>query len=71
MDPTFNDKEQDAAPPCNRSKYSTLLGMLIYILRTRPDISYSVNRLATRSSVSTDKDWQALQRVISWDLEMR
>ena len=66
MDPTFNDKEQDAAPPCNRSKYSTLLGMLIYVLRTRPDISYSVNRLATRSSLSTEKDWHALQRIAAY-----
>jgi len=66
MDPTFNDKDQDAAPPCNRSRYSTLLGMLIYILRTRPDISYSVNRLATQSLVSTDKDWQALQRIAAY-----
>ena len=38
----------------------------IYVLRTRPDISYSVNRLATRSSVSTDKDWQALQRIAAY-----
>ena len=66
MDPTFNDKDQDTAPPCNRSKYSALLGMLIYVLRTRPDISYSVNRLAIRSSVSTAKDWHALQRVAAY-----
>ncbi len=66
MDPMFNDKEQDAVGPCNRSRYSTLLGMLIYVLCTRPDLSYSVNRLATRSSVSTDKDWQALQRIASY-----
>ena len=43
-----------------------LLGMLIYVLRTRPDISYSVNRLVTRSSVSTDKDWQGLQRIAAY-----
>ena len=66
MDPTFNDVYQDDAPCCDQHKYSGLLGMLIYVLRTRPDISYAVNRLATRSTKSTDKDWQALQQVAAY-----
>ncbi len=40
MAPTFNDVYQDDAPRCDQHKYSGLLGMLIYVLRTRPDISY-------------------------------
>ena len=40
--------------------------MLIYVLRTRPDISYAANRLATRSNKSTDRNWQALQQVAAY-----
>jgi hypothetical protein len=67
MQPGFNDAEQDDSPklPSN-SQYPTLLGMLIYVLRTRPDIAYAVNRLATRSSIATEKDLLALQQVIAY-----
>jgi len=65
--PTFNDSDQDNSPllPSN-SKYPTLLGILIYVLRTRPDIAYAVNRLATRSSIATEKDLAAIQQVIAY-----
>jgi hypothetical protein len=66
MDPTFNDVHQDDSPRCDQHKYSGLLGMLIYVLRTRPDISYAVNRLATRSTKSNERDWQALQQVAAY-----
>ena len=67
MQPGFNDAEQDDSPklPAN-SPYPTLLGMLIYVLRTRPDIAYAVNRLATRSSIATEKDLLAIQQVIAY-----
>ena len=67
MSPTFQDADQDNStllPP--NSKYPTLLGMLIYVLRTRPDIAYAVNRLATRSSIATEKDLAAIQQVIAY-----
>jgi hypothetical protein len=40
--------------------------MLIYVLRTRPDIAYAVNRLATRSSIATEKDLAAIHQVIAY-----
>ena len=60
MSPTFNDSEQEQSPPADRGKYATLLGMLIFVLRTRPDVAYAVNRLATRASVCTEKDYECL-----------
>jgi hypothetical protein len=44
MHPSFNDEDQSDSPPANKSEYSTLLGMLIYVLKTRPDVAYAVNR---------------------------
>jgi hypothetical protein len=44
----------------------SLLGSLIFIIKTRPDISYAVNRLATRAQHATEKDFQSLLRVVSY-----
>ena len=49
-----------------KSQYATLLGMLIYVLRTRPDVAYAVNRLATRASSPTTKDYAALCQVANY-----
>ena len=52
----FSDEFQDDSPPCDPTKYRSLLGMLIFLLRSRPDIAYAVNRLATRSIGATERD---------------
>ena len=64
----FTDEEQDDASPCDKTKYQTLLGMLIFVIRSRPDIAYAVNRLATRCAGKgpTTKDLEALKRVIRY-----
>ena len=66
MPANFNDEYQDAAAPADRAKYSTLLGMLIYILRTRPDVAYVVNRLATRAAISTTRDYDSLRQIAAY-----
>ena len=60
----WSDAAQDDAPLCEGDNYRTLLGMLIFLLRTRPDIAYSVNRLATRTAGATVKDMDAIHEVI-------
>ena len=64
----FNDQEQDDAPACDKSQFQTLLGMLIFVLRSRPDVAYAVNRLATRTKDPgpTTKDYEALKRVVRY-----
>jgi hypothetical protein len=66
MHPSFNDEEQNDSPPANKSEYSTLLGMLIYVLKTRSDVAYAVNRLATRASNPTTKDLSSLKQVAAY-----
>jgi hypothetical protein len=65
MSPSFNDN-QDNAPAADKSQYANLLRMLIYVLRTRPDVAYAVNRLATRASSPTTKDYAALCQVANY-----
>lgn len=43
-----------------------LLGKLSYIIKIRPDISYSVNHMATRVMICTDEDFDALLRIVSY-----
>jgi hypothetical protein len=40
--------------------------MLIFLLRTRPDIAYAVNRLATRCAGATTKDLDAVTEVVRY-----
>jgi hypothetical protein len=62
----WSDEEQDSAPLCTGSNYRTLLGMLMFLLRTRPDIAYAVNRLATRCAGATTRDLDAIHEVIRY-----
>ena len=64
MATTFSDEYQDDSKPIDFIKYMCLLGKLLFIIKTRPDIAYAVNRLATRSVQPTEKDWQALLRIV-------
>jgi len=43
-----------------------LLGSLLYLVRTRPDISYAVNRLAMRAREATERDLNALMRILAY-----
>jgi hypothetical protein len=62
----FSDAFQDDAPACSQEDYRSLLGMLIYVLRTRPDVAYAVNRMATRSIGATERDLDAVKRIVAY-----
>jgi hypothetical protein len=66
MGSNFNDEFQDDSPPCNYNTFMTLLGVLLFLVKTRPDIAYVVNRLATRASKATKRDFEALLHVASY-----
>jgi len=43
-----------------------LLGSLMYLVRTRADIAYAVNRMSMRSQCSTNKDMNALMKILAY-----
>ena len=66
MSSLFNDEYQDGDEKCDFLKYMHVLGRLMYIIKTRPEISYAVSRLASRSHCCTNRDFKALLRVVSY-----
>ena len=66
MSSNFDDHYQDSAPRCDSEQFLSLIGKLIFIIKTRPDIAYAVNRLATRSQRATVRDFNSLLRIVSY-----
>jgi len=55
-----------AKQPIDRIMYLTLLGGLIYMLKTRPDIGFAVSRAATRSTAPDTVDWLELKTILHY-----
>jgi hypothetical protein len=76
MSAGFSDEQQVASPKLisnsadstdNSLQYfQSLLGMIMFVVRTRPDIAFAVNRLAVRTSKATEKDLKALKRIAAY-----
>ena len=67
----FNDDEQSDSPRCDLTKYQSLLGSLIHILKTRSDVAFAISRMSSRTQVSTEKDMEALRRICRYLLRTR
>jgi len=48
--------------PCDQQLFSSAVGTLLYLCHSRPDISYPVSILATKSHCPTKHDWKAVKR---------
>jgi len=76
MSAEFSDLVQDNSPLLSRQKgaqdeqsleyFQRLLGMIMFVVRTRPDIAYAVNRMAMRTSKATEKDVKSLRRISAY-----
>lgn len=66
MASTFCEEEQSESPKCNPTKFMQLLGSLLFLNKTRPDIAYAVNRMAMRASTATHKDMKDLLRIVAY-----
>jgi hypothetical protein len=60
MSPSFNDADQDQSVAGDKGKFA------IFLMRRRPDVAYAVNRLATRASHNTQKDYECLCQVANY-----
>lgn len=53
-------------PLSNPTEYRALIGSLQYLLLTRPDIAFTVNRLSQYMHRPTDEHWAALKRLLRY-----
>lgn len=61
--PTGEDPETS---PFDRSKYLRLLGILMYLTKSRPDIMAAVSFASTKAQCPTDKDYLNLYYVVEY-----
>jgi hypothetical protein len=65
IDPNDNDEKmsEDDAIPIPITPYQSICGQLIWILRTRPDCAYSVNKRCRNMAAPTKKDNRGAKRI--------
>ena len=62
----ISDKLTENRQPVDRIMYLTLLGGLIYLLKTRLDIGFAVSYAATKSTAPDTVDWMELKTVLHY-----
>lgn len=65
-DPRSQPEEGSVTPMCEPDRYRRLVGRLLYLTMTRPDIAYAVG-VASKHMVSpTESDWAMVLRVLRY-----
>ena len=66
MDPHLKSLNFEGAPVSDPSQYRRLIGQLLYLTITRPDISYAVNRLSQFVSTPKQPHLQAVHHLLRY-----
>jgi len=63
----ITDKNTKNSEPFDKTKYKSAIGVLIYLSKcTRPDIAFSVNKVARKSENPTISDWKAVVNIFRY-----
>ena len=68
LDSTVKLEESDGSPPVDkgRYRYQRLVGKLIYLSHTRPDIGFSVSMVSQFMNNPTEKHMTAVTRILRY-----
>ena len=66
MDPYTHLMPRMVEAPANKSQYQRLVGKLIYLKHTHPDISFSVSRVSQFLSNSSVIHMEAVNRILRY-----
>jgi len=66
VEPNARLSEDNDSPPVDRGRYQRLVGRLIYLSHTRPDITYSVSLVSQFMHCPTESHMQAVRRILCY-----
>lgn len=66
MDPNSKLSIHDDSPEYDSKSYRQLIGSLLYLVNTRPDLAYATSVLSQFSNAPRQSHWQAAQRVLRY-----
>ena len=66
MDSTVKLEESDGSPPVDKGRYQRLVGKLIYLSHTRPDIGFSVSMVSQFMNNPTEKHMTTVTRILRY-----
>ncbi|XP_028086199.1 uncharacterized protein LOC114287116 [Camellia sinensis] len=66
MDTTIKLEESDGSAPSDKGRYQRLVGKLIYLSHTRPDIGFSVSVVSQFMNNPTEKHMTAVIRILRY-----
>ncbi|XP_042007450.1 uncharacterized mitochondrial protein AtMg00810-like [Salvia splendens] len=66
MDPLKKLKLDSDTPLKDASKYRRLIGRLLYLCITRPDVTFAVHKLSQYVSNPSDEHWEAAEKILRY-----
>ena len=66
MDSTVKLEESDGSPPVDKGRYQRLMGKIIYLSHTRPDIGFSVSMVSQFMNNPTEKHMTVVTRILRY-----
>lgn len=66
LERNWKSKNSDDDPPVDREHYQRLVGKLIYLSLTRPDIAYSVSVVSQYMHSPTKRHLEAVQQILRY-----
>ena len=62
----WNEADQDDSPKIDIEAYMKLMGSVLYVLRTRPDVAVALSKESSRTHKCTEKDMAVLKQTVSY-----
>jgi hypothetical protein len=66
MPEDWNEADQDDSPKIDVEKYRQLVGSVLFILKSRPDVATSLSKASSRTHKCTEKDMTVLRQIVSY-----
>ena len=57
---------EEESPPTNKHRYQRLVGKLIYLTRTRPDIGFAMSMASQYMNNPTEYDMKVVNRILQY-----